>query len=196
MILPGVHAGQHPGGDTLAHRLPVHKQVVVPVHGGPFVLPVPGADGEGLLPPQGAAELIPHPGEHPEGVVAVCGHVPAEAPVLGGLGGRLLDVAQQGGGLAVAVPIHVPGVDGQGHLVKEAHLDSFPRSSSVVLQQMSSRSSAVAAGMRIWAPRPRSPGTAGPPSCSSPERSSSWSRRCRRCRPGRRCPGSQTKPPP
>ena len=150
--LPVRLPGQHPGGDALPHRLPPYIQVVVPVQGSRPAAPVPGADGQLLLPPQGPLQAVPHPGEHPERPVLPGDDLPGEAAMLRGLGGRLLEVSQQGRGLADPLSVHIPGVDGQGHLIPQAHVSALPRISRLVLQHRSSMSSAVAAGMRISAP--------------------------------------------
>ena len=113
---------------------------------------VPGADGDVILPEQRALEAEPGAGQHPEGAVALYQRLPAEAALLRRQGGGNLQVVEQGGGLADAPPVGVHPLQADGLLIKQAHGFFFPRIKMVCLQQMSSMSSAVAAGMRIWAP--------------------------------------------
>ena len=96
--------------------------------------------------------MEPGPGQHPKGPVFLHQGLPAKAPLRRGKACGDLKVVQQGGWLADTPPVGVHAGQADGLFIKLAHVSCFPRITMLVLQQMSSMSSAVAAGMRTWAP--------------------------------------------
>ena len=129
----GVQVSQDPGGDGLAHPLVPHIEVEVPVHGGPPAAPVPGADAHQLIPVERAVQAVPHPGQHPKDVVAGHHLLPGDMDGYGGVGGGLLEQAQQRRGPAVVKGVHGPGIHPVGLFEKNAQ--GYRSSLSGVMQK-------------------------------------------------------------